>query len=388
MNTTITTARPRAVVLALAAALATGLTLLAHPHQATAVHPCDTKDGIVPARGVANTVATANPLDNGPWAVGGKKGRIDEWNAWCDSTGDERYQIGKISSWPRMTWFGHWNSTDTVDDRVRAYIVNAQHGNPRAIVHLALFRLWPREEKNMHVPLTAAEQLAYKQWTMSVIRGIGTSRVALVLEPDLGIAGWNPRVQDKAVRLGLVNWAAWKLRMHAPNTAVYLDGSSADWLSVDKAARMLKQAGVQHARGFALGATHYTTLGPELVYARNVSERLRALGVPGKKAVIDTSDNGRGFTYAQYYAEHPRSAVNWFDNAQVCTSRADTTCVTLGIPPTWRVTDRIANATLRGYARAYVDGYTWFGRSWLYAQATPYQKYQRALPMARTTPFQ
>lgn len=385
---TVTTARPRTVVLALAAALATGLTLLAHPQAATAVHPCDTKDGVVPARGAANPAATANPLDNGPWAVAGRKGRIDEWNAWCDSAGDERYQIGKISSWPRMTWFGHWNSTDTVDDRVRDYIVNAQQGNHQRIVHLALFRLWPRGEQAMDFPLTAAEQLAYKQWTNSVIAGLGRTRVALVLEPDLGIAGWNKRVKDKSVRLGLVRWAAMRLRQSAPNTTVYLDASSADWLSVDKAASMLRQAGVQYARGFALGATHYTKLGSEIVYARKVSERLRALGLPGKKAVIDTSDNGKGFTYAQYYAEHPRSSVNWFDNAQPCRSKADTTCVTLGIPPTWRVTDRLADPTMRAYARAYVDGYAWFGRSWLYAQATPYQKYERALPMARTTPFQ
>lgn len=383
----ISRARNRALLAVAALALA-----LLVPVAASAVHPCETPKGTAPPRGVVNPAATANPLDNGAWAVAGKKGRSDEWAAWCGSAGEERAQLGKISSWPRMTWFGHWMSTDTVDDKVRDYIANAQHygAYPNTVVHMALFRLWPREEANMDIPLTAAEQAAYKDWMNAVIAGIPTNtRVALVMEPDLGIAGWNSRVKDKNVRLGLVRWATYQFRTRRPNVAVYLDGSSADWLSVDKAASMLVQAGVQHARGFALGATHYSTLGSEIVYAKNVAERLRVLGVPGKKAVIDTSDNGKGFTYAQFYAEHgPRSSTVWFDNAFVCASKADTTCVTLGVPPTWQVARPGMSATMQSLARTYVDGYTWFGRSWLYAQATPYQKYQRALPMARTTIYQ
>lgn len=380
--------RARKGALLVVAALA--MTLLA-PWRASAVHPCETARGVVPPRGAVGT--TANPLDNATWAVAGKKGRADEWQAWCDpgNTSEERFQIGKISQWPRMTWFGHWMSTDTVDDKVRDYIANAQqYGSyPNAIVHLAVFRLWPRGEDAKNIPLTSAEQRAYKDWMNALIAGIGRTRAAVVLEPDLGIAGWNTAVKDRSVRLGLVRWAAQRFHQSAPNAAVYLDGSSADWLSVDRAATMLKWAGVAYVRGFALGATHYSTLGSEIAYARNVSERLRALGVPGKKAVIDTSDNGRGFTMKQFYAKYgPRSSTVWFDNAFPCTPARTDTCVTLGIPPTWQVARPGMSATMQAMARTYVDGYTWFGRSWLYAQATPYQKDARALPMARSTPYQ
>lgn len=380
--------RARRGALLVVAALA--MTLLA-PWRASAIHPCETTQGVVPPKGGANPAATGNPLDNGPWAVAGKKGRADEWHAWCDSTGDERFQIGKISQWPRMTWFGHWMSTDSVDDKVREYIANSQHYGryPNAVVHLAVFRLWPRGEGAKDIPLTSAEQTAYKSWMNSLIAGIGRTRAVVVLEPDLGIAGWNSAVRDRSVRMGLVRWAAVRFHQSAPNTAVYLDGSSADWLSVDKAASMLKWAGIQYVRGFALGATHYSTLGSEIAYARDVSQRLAALGVPGRKAVIDTSDNGRGFTMKQFYAKYgPRSSTVWFDNAFPCTPTRTNTCVTLGVPPTWHVARAGMSSTMQSLATTYVDGYTWFGRSWLYAQATPYQKYQRALPMARSTPFQ
>ncbi|MCP5967215.1 glycoside hydrolase family 6 protein, partial [Klebsiella pneumoniae] len=83
---------------------------------------------------------------------------------------------------------------------------------------------------------------------------IGDARVAMVLEPDLGITRkdgiWRPRVRWRMTRYAAEVFGALE------NTHVYLDASSADWLRVDVARDMLLASGIRHVRGFALGATH------------------------------------------------------------------------------------------------------------------------------------
>ena len=44
------------------------------------------------------------------------------------------------------------------------------------------------------------------------------------------------------------------------------------------------------------------------------------------------------------------------------------------------------SATDAANAAAYVDGYLWIGRPWLYMQADPFDL-KRALAVARTTPY-
>ncbi len=62
--------------------------------------------------------------------------------------------------------------------------------------------------------------------------------------------------------------------------------------------------------------------------------------------------------------------------------------MTLGIPPTIDVGDTRwgMNAHDRRLASRYVDAYMWFGRPWLYNQASPFDM-NRALTLARTTPY-
>lgn len=346
---------------------------------AAAADPCLTGPAAV---GRANTVATGNPLDNAAWAVG--YGNLeDPWIAYCNpkNTATQKALLGKIALRPRMLWFGHWFKTDRVRETLRTYIAKAQDGHPERLVQLGVFRVWPRGEGGRDIPLTRFEQEDYRAWVRNAAAAIGKSRVAIVLEPDLGIAAYDSA--DPGVRLGLARYAA-RVFSALPRTNVYIDASASDWLRVDQAVLMLRRAGITYTRGFALGATHYAKLPQEIDYARRVSRALAAAGFPGRKAIIDTSDNVRGFTYHEYYAEHPKG---WFDNAEVCRSRTDTSCVTLGVRPTWRVGAGWGlSETMRATARRYVDAYTWFSRPWLYAQATPFLK-DRALQLARTTPY-
>lgn len=119
----------------------------------------------------------------------------------------------------------------------------------------------------------------------------------------------------------------------------------------------------------------------------SIIDALRRDGIDGKKFVIDTADNGRPFTWLQHRSEHPGDD---FDNAITCRSVSDSTCDTLGVPPT---TDLAGQAGLgltaqqRVDALRNVDAYLWFGRPWLVRQASPFSL-SRSLQVARTTPFQ
>ena len=112
---------------------------------------------------------------------------------------------------------------------------------------------------------------------------------------------------------------------------------------------------------------------------------MAAAGLPVKRAVIDTADNARGFTWLQYWAAHPRGD---FDDAETCRDSDDRRCVTLGVPPTTDVGSAAwgLDSGSRAVAVEHVDAYLWFGRPWLHRQASPF-KLRRTLQVARTSPY-
>ncbi len=312
------------------------------------------------------TSASTNPLRSVPWGIDRDPGE-SVYRAWSTATGPTKDLLAKIALRPRVMWVGTWISTADIGDVVRSRIADFQQDDPNALVQLATFRTFVGGEGAVGRPLTAAAQADYRAWYDHVAQAIGSSHTAIVLEPDLGLAwkGWRPRV-----RFALAAYAA-RVLGALPHTSVYIDASDADWLSVPQATRQLLLSGVKYVRGFALGATHYSSTASNLAYGAALVAALRRAGVPGRHFVVDTADNGRPFTWLQFRAAHPHGN---FDNANVCTSTTQLRCDTLGIPPT----------TVTGARSA--DAFLWFGRPWLYMQASPFQL-ARALAVARTTPY-
>jgi len=191
---------------------------------------------------------------------------------------------------------------------------------------------------------------------------------------------WAPRTRES-----LVAYAARTLHNADPNAAIYIEAGSYDWLTVSAAATLLKRSGVANVRGFALSGTHYDTTPNNIRHGRQIVSKLAQLGIPGKHFVIDTADNGHGFTFSQYRQRHPGSDVT---NPIVCQTKTQTVCETLGIPPTWQVAEAKwhLSATVATMARRWVDGYVWYNRPWLDHNAGAFEM-NRALPLARTTPF-
>lgn len=318
-----------------------------------------------------------DPLAGLPW--GNYSGPDDEvFPAYRQLQGQDRQLLGLIALRPRVRWFGAWYPNSDAEATARAYIANATGGNPRVLAQLAVFRLVPWEQAACGSLPSAAQQASYKQWIDAFAAGIGSSRVALILQPDLPIELCVPH--HSQLPLQLVEYAAQRFSA-LPHTSVYIDAGAADWPTVSQARSLLLAAGVRYARGFALNATHYDSTQNEILFGARVAGALARAGVPGRHFVINTSSNGRPFTYRQYHGPD-------FDNAATCTSTSSRRCATLGIPPTTNVTSPRwgLSKQARTLAGRLVDAYLWIGRPWLEDQADPFEL-QRALELARTTPF-
>ena len=370
--------------LILGAASAPSVTAMADP-AVPASHPATSLAGAQASlTPVTAPHVVGNQLAGRPWGV--YKGAIDmAWPPYARATGTNRALLAKIALRPKAMWFGAWISNANIAGSVRSYIANSQAGNPNALVQMTVFRLVPWEGDACRRLPTAAGQASYKLWTNRFASAIGKAHVAIILQPDGPFALCVPG--RSLIPSSLIAYSA-RVFSALPNTSVYIDAGAADWPAagvqggVNAAAQILVAAGVQYARGLALNATHYSSTSAEVARGAAIVRALAARGIRGKHVVVNTSSNGHPFVFGKYTGPDP-------NNAFVCRSATDSrTCVKLGIPPTTDVANprwRLSAATNQ-LARAYVDGYLWFGRPWLYQQAYPFDM-TRALQLSRTSPY-
>lgn len=346
------------------------------------------------AGAAAPALNPSNPLAKpGPWRYSEVATRANPelLNYRAETNAARKAALGKIALTPRARWFANCGSCNvsTVRSSVANYVKDAQRGNPDALVQLAIFGLWPDGEvvRGKRPPMSWS-MTRYQSWIKQIAAGIGSARVAIVLEPDLAISanhGNDGRVMPDptpGTRMKMTAWAAKYLSTVLRRESIYIDAGSADWLYLDEAVRLLRSSGIQYVRGFALGATHYDSVASNVSFAARLSAALSRTGIRGKRAVIDTADNGTPFTWLQWNARWGplfRKTGNQyyqFDNTPTCGSRTERVCQTLGHRPTWNPVDGEAaklglgtdNPGLRRQAQQYVDGYLWFGRGWRWMQ--------------------
>jgi len=318
----------------------------------------------------------SNPLSGVHWGI--YTGPIDGvYPAYQSATGETRTLMGRIALRPRATWFGPWISDMDAEDTASHYIENVTGGNPDVLTQIAIFRVYPWEGAACTKAPSAADQASFHNWIDGFAAGIGSARVALILQPDLPFALCAPG--HGRIALSLVNYAA-QVFSAMPHTTVYIDVGAADWPTVSKAVSLLRAAGVSYTRGFALNDTHYDSNASEIEFGGHVSAALARVGIHGMHFVINTAENGVPWKYWEYPGPHP--------NPRVCRVKLDWPCMTLGVPPT---TD-VANArwglsrTDRRIAARLCDAFLWIGRPWLFDGANPFLQSQ-ALQLARSTPF-
>lgn len=329
--------------------------------------------------------APDSPLAGWPWAVPRAVADDGAWRAYQGARGDLRALLARIAETPRAMWFGNWIGVRSIGAKVRAYIADSQRGNKNALVQMAIFRVVPWEHAACGRNPSGREAADYRAWIDNFATAVGRTHTAIVLQPDGPFAlcsPGGPAGADSPTKL--IAYAAQRLSA-LPNTSVYIEIGASDWPAagqggVASVMRFLVPMGIRHARGVALNGTHYTDTGDDIVRGAAVVRALEAIGVTGKKVVINTANQGHPFEFGHFQGKGKA------DNAPVCRSLADPgTCVALGIPPTpevahprWGLSPRTNKL-----ARKYVDGYLWFGRPWLHMQASPFVL-DRAVGLART----
>jgi len=328
----------------------------------------------------------ANPLATHPWGVY-EGPREPAWVAYEHASGANRTVLGAIAKQPKAVWFTTHTSAGQIASQARDYIARSQHGNPHALVQMALFNMRPWEGEACHRLPSGAEQASYRTWISNLAGAIGGTPAAIILQPDGPFALCAPH--HSRIPSDLIAYAARTLSA-LPHTSVYVEAGAADWPAAgaqggaSAAADLLIAGGVKYARGFALNGTHYSATSAEISRGAEINAILQARGIGKKHFVINTAENGHPFVFGDYRGGDP-------DNATVCASRsvsAGTTCTTLGIPPTTDVANSRWGlpATQARVARNWVDGYLWFGRPWLVRQAWPFSL-SRALQLVRSSPW-
>jgi endoglucanase len=322
--------------------------------------------------------STSNPIAGIQWGV--YRGPLDDlYDAWQSAHGTNKALLAKEALQPLMYWFGDWNQDSLAAQVAKSYIQSVTNGNPNVLTQMAVFRAEPWEKAACQTLPTLVQVASYKDWVDNWARGIGNSRVVMDLQPDMPFLNCIPAHSQLPAEE--INYAA-QVFSALPRTTVYIDAGASDWESVPTLVSLLRESGVQYARGFALGATHYASTAQELLYGQQVVRALAADGVPGMHFIINTAQNGKPFTVQQ----HPAA----FKDQSVCATKQSTACVTLGVPPTTNVTANAKavglNAREVNIAKQFCDGYLWFGRPWLQNQSAPFEL-NSALQMAATTPF-
>jgi endoglucanase len=329
--------------------------------------------------GVANAglpgAPRANPLASMRWGYDSSV-HNSPYVAYSRASGTDRDLLAKIALRPTVAWFGSWDPDASAGATIHAYITAVTGGNPDVLAQLTVFRFDPWEGAACHAAPNSAAQASYRRWVDSAAAGIGDSRVALILQPDLPFAECSP---GRGAWLGLAAYAS-RVFSALPHTTVYIDAGARYWPPIRQTAGMLQAAGVRYARGFSLNDTAYDSTGAELSLGASIVSRLNAIGIRGKHFVISTAQNGAPFLNGQYHGD--------ISNPRVCAGGHDRLCATLGIPPTWHTSDRRWHLSRggRGIASRYADAYLWVGRPWLDYGSNPFDL-QRALGLARSTPF-
>lgn len=318
----------------------------------------------------------SNPLAGIPWGIYTGSGDNSVYPFYQRASGRNRQLLAKIALRPQMFSFGAWYADDQARAAAQQYIANVTGGDPNVLSQVAVFRMDPWEGQACpDGSWSGADQASYRTWIDNFAAGIGSSRVALILQPDMPFAVCAP----SRAPLELINYAARQFSA-LPHATVYIDAGAHYWPSFNQAVWMLKQAGVGYARGFALNSTEYDGTGAELEYGARLVRALAAAGFKNKHLVVNTAENGAPFLNGQYAGN--------VGNPRVCRNRYEHICATLGIPPTTAVASPRwgLSAGDRHLAARYADAYVWVGRPWLDYGSDPFDL-SRALGLAASTPW-
>nr|WP_244268828.1 MULTISPECIES: glycoside hydrolase family 6 protein [Mycobacterium] len=261
-------------------------------------------------------VDSGNPLAGAPFYVNPNSAAMRA----AQKADPPSAELTAIANTPQAYWIVPGSSASTVGK----YVGDANAAG--AIPVLALYGI-PHRDCGSFAAGGFGSGADYRGWIDGIASDVGASRVAIVVEPDALAMADCLSGDQRQERYDLVRYAVDTLTRD-PNAAVYVDAGHLRWHSAEDMAARLKQAGVDHARGFSVNTANFFTTEDEIGYGEAIS----GLTNGGSHYVVDTSRNGAG--------PAPDSELNWCNPS----GRA------LGTPPT------------AATAGAHADAYLWIKR--------------------------
>lgn len=228
---------------------------------------------------------TASPFVGRSLFVDPSSAAAKDAAALADSNPTAAKLVNEIAGQPQADWLGDWNPTSTLAATVAGRVATIR--NAGAYPVFVAYNI-PKRDCNSYSGGGAASPDAYKSWINALKAGLGTTRAAVVLEPDALGQLTCLSATDQQTRLSLLKYATQKLA-EGGTVAVYLDAGHADWVPATTMAERLSKAGVASARGFALNVSNFGTTSDQIAYGSALSPL-----VGWKRFVIDTSRNGLG----------------------------------------------------------------------------------------------
>jgi endoglucanase len=260
-------------------------------------------------------VDDANPLAGAPFYVNPTSAAMRA----AQKADPRSAELDAIANTPQAYWIVPGSSASTV----AKYVGDAQAAG--AIPVLALYGI-PHRDCGSFAAGGFGSAADYRGWIDGIAADLGSSRAAVIVEPDALAMADCLSDDQRQERFDLIRYAVESLTRD-PAAAVYIDAGHLRWHSPDEMAARLNQSGVDHARGFSVNTANFVTTGDEIGYGEAISGLTN-----GAHYVIDTSRNGAG--------PAPDSELNWCNPS----GRA------LGTPPT------------AATAGAHADAYLWIKR--------------------------
>ncbi len=235
------------------------------------------------ARGAAAApVARGNPFVGATLFVDPYSSAQRQVDAWRSGRPEDAAMLEKIASQSTADWFT--GRGGPVEARVRSRTIQIVQAGALP-VFVAQNAPESCSRKNA---VTRQEQIAYRRWVNGFIRGLGSNRAVVILEPN-GLTRLHclPKARQ-ATHLALLRYAVTRFASRSRVT-VYLDAGHSRWRPVKEIASALRRAGVARIRGFSLNVAQYGSTPDELAYGQRLSRQLK-----GKSFVIDVGRNGVG----------------------------------------------------------------------------------------------
>ncbi|MFZ4895880.1 glycoside hydrolase family 6 protein [Plantibacter sp. Mn2098] len=198
------------------------------------------------------------------------------------STGDAKTAAKQLAAQPTAIWLLPERFPTATVGRTVDGIVQQAASTGRMPVFV-VYGIPQRDCGNQSAGGTASAD--YQDWVGEIAGALKDHKVAVIMEPDA--VALAPDCGNQAERMSQLKQATKQLT--AAGADVYLDGGHSTWRPASEMATLLREAGIDDARGFATNVSNYNATDSELHYAAQLSELLG-----GKPFVIDTSRNGSG----------------------------------------------------------------------------------------------